>query len=66
MQRILKSLAFVLFLTVFSSAIIISCGRQANQDHPADEHPADSTEHPADSSDNANEHPEHPKDSTKN
>jgi hypothetical protein len=34
--------------------------------HPADEHPADSTEHPADSSDNANEHPEHPKDSTKN
>jgi hypothetical protein len=66
-----KRLATIIFLTLFSAATMVSCGKQGNkEDHPAGqasdstEHPSDSTEHPSDST----EHPagEHPKDSTKN
>jgi hypothetical protein len=66
MLKFKKSLALIIFLTLFSAAAIVSCGKQANQeagDHPADdstEHPADSTEHPSDSTKN-----EHPADTTK-
>jgi hypothetical protein len=71
MQRIKKSLALLFFLTLFSAATLVSCGKQGKEDHPAGEHPADSTEHPADSTEHpadstAKEHPEHPEDSTKN
>ncbi|MEQ1588306.1 MAG: hypothetical protein ABL895_20650 [Cyclobacteriaceae bacterium] len=69
-----KRLATIIFLTLFSAATLVSCGKQGNkEDHPAGEHPADSTEHPADSTEHpsdstkqASEHPEHPTDSTKN
>lgn len=66
-----KRLASIIFITLFSAATLVSCGKQASTEAPATEvaadsteHPADSTEHPSDST--ANEHPEHPKDSTKN
>ncbi len=55
-----KRLALIIFLSLFSAAAIVSCGKSGDKkDHPAGEHPADSTEHPADST-------EHPVDSTKN
>ena len=68
MSRLIKRVVIVLCLGIFSTSLIVSCGKQAKEgDHPAGEHPApaDSTEHPADST----EHPvdaEHPVDSTKN
>lgn len=66
-----KRLATIIFLVLFSTAAIVSCGKQAKEDHPAGEHPADSTEHPSDSTEHpsdSTEHPggEHPADSTKN
>lgn len=69
-----KRLATIIFITLFSAAALVSCGKQGTkEDHPAGEHPADSTEHPADSTEHpsdstkqASEHPEHPTDSTKN
>lgn len=67
-----KRLAAIIFLTVFSAATMVSCGKQAQKEEvptvevasDSTEHPADSTEHPSDST----EHPEgeHPADSTKN
>jgi len=63
MLKFKKNLATIIFLTLISAAVIVSCGKPANkEEHPAGdstEHPADSTEHPADST-------EHPVDSTKN
>lgn len=65
-MQLKKRLATILFLTVFSVVIIVSCGKKSSEEHPAGEHPteeADSTEHPSDST----EHPaEHPADSTQN
>ncbi len=66
-----KRFATIVFLALFSAAAIVSCGKQSNQgEHPAGEHPSDSTEHPADSTEHpsdSTEHPsEHPSDSTKN
>ena len=63
MNRILKRLATLVFVGLFATAIATSCGQKATDgdqadeteaakdstDHPAGEHPADSTEHPADS-----------------
>lgn len=74
MLTIKKRLATLIFITLFSAAALVSCGKQGTkEDHPAGEHPADSTEHPADSTEHpsdstkqASEHPEHPTDSTKN
>lgn len=81
MLTIKKRLATIIFITLFSAAALVSCGKQGTkEDHPAGEHPADSTEHPADSTEHpadstehpsdstkqASEHPEHPSDSTKN
>jgi hypothetical protein len=67
-----KRLAAIIFVSLFSAATIVSCGKQANKEEvPAaevssdsTEHPSDSTEHPSDST----EHPagEHPADTTKN
>ncbi len=65
-----KRLAAIIFLTLFSAATIVSCGKQAKEAPASEvasdstEHPSDSTEHPSDST----EHPvgEHPADSTKN
>jgi len=68
MQSFKKRLVIVIFLSVLSAAIIISCGKQAGKDESqpteaAGDHPSDSTEHPSDST----EHPaEHPADETKN
>lgn len=59
-----KRLATIIFLVAFSTAAIVSCGKQAaKEEHPAGEHPSDSTEHPSDSTEHPNEHPA---DSTKN
>lgn len=74
MLTIKKRLATIIFITLFSAAALVSCGKQGTkEDHPAGEHPADSTEHPADSTEHpsdstkqASEHPEHPTDSTNN
>jgi hypothetical protein len=71
MSRFSKKLFTFAFLLFLSAALVISCGKQAKEgDHPAGEHPADSTEHPADSTEHpsdSTEHPtEHPADSTKN
>jgi hypothetical protein len=60
MLTLKKRLAAIILLTLFSTATIVSCGKQSNPDteeHAEDEHPADSAEHPADSA-------EHPADST--
>jgi hypothetical protein len=63
-----KRLATIIFLTLFSAATIVSCGKQSNAEEgnteeqaagDSTEHPAESNEHPADSS-------EHPADSTQN
>lgn len=71
MLTLKKRLAAIIFLTVFTAATMVSCGKQAQKEVPAaevasdsTEHPSDSTEHPSDST----EHPagEHPEDSTKN
>ncbi len=62
MNRLIKNLFTLLFLVLFSTALVMSCAKQAIEgEHPAGEHPsdstaADSTEHPA----------EHPADSTQN
>ncbi len=66
-----KRLATIIFVTLFSAAAIVSCGKKAAKEEAATEHPADSTEHPSDSTEHpsdSTEHPagEHPKDSTKN
>lgn len=70
MKQLLKRLTFLVFLTIFTTALIISCGKQtAKEEQPAadsTEHPTDSTEHPSDSTEHPSEHPEHPKDSTQN
>jgi len=67
-----KRLATIIFLTLFSVAALVSCGKQAQKEEaPAAEVAADSTEHPADSTEHpsdSTEHPadvEHPADSTK-
>ncbi|MCU0368150.1 MAG: hypothetical protein MUF39_04895 [Cyclobacteriaceae bacterium] len=70
MNRFLKKLFTFVFLVFLSTALVMSCSKQAKEgDHPAGEHPADSTEHPADSTEHpsdSTEHPsEHPADSTK-
>jgi hypothetical protein len=70
MNRFLKKLLTFVFLFFLSAALVMSCTKQAKEgDHPAGEHPADSTEHPADSTEHpsdSTEHPsEHPADSTK-
>jgi len=68
MQSFKKRLVIVIFLSMFSAATIVSCGKQASKEEPqateaAGDHPSDSTEHPSDST----EHPaEHPADETKN
>jgi hypothetical protein len=62
MIQLTKKLLAIIFLFLFSAAVIISCGKKADSeaDHPteeqaapaeepADEHPTDSTEHPTDS-----------------
>jgi len=63
MNRLTKRLVILIFLGIFSTALIVSCGQKAQEaDSTASELPADSTEHPTDST----EHPtEHPADSTK-
>ena len=67
MMTFKKRLAGIILVALFSSATIVSCGKQGNKEENAadsTEHPADSTEHPKDST----EHPagsEHPADSTK-
>jgi hypothetical protein len=66
-----KRLAAIIFVTLFSAAALVSCGKQASTEAPATEVAADSTEHPADSTEHpsdSTEHPagEHPKDSTNN
>jgi hypothetical protein len=74
MSRLIKRLVILFFLGIFCTALIVSCGKQAKEgDHPAGEHPADSTEHPKDSTEHpadSTEHPagsaEHPADTTKN
>ncbi len=62
-----KSLLGLIVVVLFSTATMISCGKQGGseetQTEEAAEHPSDSTEHPSDST----EHPsEHPADSTSN
>ena len=60
-----KRLSTIIFLTLFSAAIIVSCGKQGNTEEANSEEAnteqaaSDSTEHPTDSA-------EHPADSTKN
>ena len=61
-----RSLATLIFLSVFSVAALVSCGKP-KEEAPASEvssdtteHPSDSTEHPSDSTQH-----EHPADSTK-
>jgi hypothetical protein len=50
MNRIVKKLFTFVFLVFLSTALVMSCSKQAKEgDHPAGEHPSDSTEHPADS-----------------
>ncbi len=74
MNRTIKKLFTFMFLVLLSTALIFSCGKQKEGDHPAGEHPSDSTEHPkdstehpTDSTEHPSEHPsEHPADSTKN
>lgn len=63
MNRLIKKLFTLVFLVLLSTAFIISCGKQAKEgDHPAGEHPTDSSKSASDST----EHPtEHPADSTK-
>ncbi len=65
MVKFKKSLATIIFLSLFSVAALVSCGKQAQKEEaPASEtseHPADSTEHPADSTNH-----DHPADTTKN
>jgi len=68
MSQFKKFLAFFIIATLFSTAVITSCGKKSPdeaKDHPAGEHPAG--EHPADSTkSDSTEHPvEHPADSTK-
>jgi hypothetical protein len=67
MKSIRKRFATLIFISLISAAAVVSCGKQ--KDHPAGEHPSDSTEHPSDSTKqgDSTEHPnEHPQDSTKN
>jgi hypothetical protein len=66
-----KRITTIIFLSLFSTMVIVSCGKLGKkEEHPAGEHPKDSTEHPSDSTEHpadSTEHPvEHPKDSTKN
>jgi hypothetical protein len=62
MNRTLKRLAAAIFVGMFATAIIMSCGQKTTEatesgdteakkdstEHPAGEHPSDSTEHPTD------------------
>jgi len=71
MNRLIKKLFTFVFLVLLSTALVISCGKQAKEgDHPAGEHPTDSSRNPTDSTEHptdSTEHPtEHPADSTKN
>lgn len=66
MVKFKKSLALIIFLTLFSTAALVSCGKQAQEaatEESSDsaEHPADSTEHPTDTTKH-----DHPADTTKN
>jgi hypothetical protein len=66
-----KRLATIIFVTLFSAAAMVSCGKQATTEEATTEQPADSTEHPSDSTEHpsdSTEHPtktEHPSDTTK-
>jgi hypothetical protein len=65
-----KRLTAIIFVSLFSVAALISCGKQTGEQageisSDSTEHPADSTEHPSDSTEHPSDHPEHPSDSTK-
>jgi hypothetical protein len=70
MNRLTKKITALVFLGFLSVAIVVSCGKAKEGDHPAGEHPTDSAEHPSDSTEHpsdSTEHPsEHPADSTQN
>ena len=56
-----KRLVAIILLALFSTATMVSCGKQQasteTEEHAEDEHPADSAEHPSDSTAQENEHP---------
>jgi len=56
-----KRLTAIIFVTLFSTSAMVSCGKQAAKEEPAaTEHPADSTEHPSDSTEHPSDSTEHP------
>ena len=62
-----KRLATIIFLTLFSAATIVSCGKPSNTEEANTEQAAsDSTEHPTDSAEHPTDAAEHPADSTNN
>ena len=71
MLTLKKRLVAIIILGLFSTATIVSCGKQstsdteehAEEEHAEDDHPADSAEHPSDSTAQEGDHPE---DSTAN
>jgi len=65
MKKLIKKLTATMLVALFAIVVITSCGKKAESDHPAGEHPSDSTEHPHDSTEHPSDHPEHPADSTK-
>ncbi|MDZ7647363.1 MAG: hypothetical protein U5K54_09365 [Cytophagales bacterium] len=67
MFTITKKFTAGIIIALFSLGAVVSCGKQAaKEEHPAGEHPTDSTEHSSDSTEHPSEHPEHPSDSTNN
>jgi hypothetical protein len=66
MNRLIKKLMTFIFLGLLSTAIMISCGKQAKEgDHPAGEHPSDTTANASDTTEHPDHPAEHPADSTK-